>query len=433
MTAQSSFKKVLNNSAIVLSGNMGANIFGLLSLAIFTHSQGAVIFGYYILFLTFIEIIDKIFNFQTWQAFIKFATDFQIKDENHNVMMLLKYSFLVDFISLIVSTLVALALSSYAMYFFEIPQEYEHLLFLMTLTILFKTTEISTGVFRLFDEFKVQAKITVYSSAIKFMLFGVIALVAPSFEIFVYATVFSQFITMIMKFFYAKQILNNNDIKLINIIKEKINMLLMKELKIFSFIVYNNFDVAVRMVSRQLDVVILGKLYGAEIVGIYKIAKELANIIARLTDPIYQAIYPEFAKLLASGKKVEAKQVAKKISIYAGLAGIGFYILFVVIGDFAIELVFGEEFREAYNVVLVYFIAILFSIITLPLYPMQHAFGFAKEAFKNQIHTTLIYAPILVFLVIQFEMIGSAIAYIIYYVYLTILTVKSIKKGFNNG
>lgn len=124
MTSTSSLKKVLKNAAILLSGNMGANIFGLLSIAIFTHSQGAEIFGYYILFLTFIEIIDKIFNFQTWQAFIKFATDFQVKDENHNVMMLLKYSFLVDLVSLVVATFVALFLSSYAISFFNIPQEY---------------------------------------------------------------------------------------------------------------------------------------------------------------------------------------------------------------------------------------------------------------------------------------------------------------------
>ncbi len=290
MTSQSSLNKVLKNAGILLSGNMGANVFVLLSVAIFTHSQGATIFGYYVLFLTFIEIIDKIFNFQTWQAFIKFATDFQVKDEHHNVMMLLKYSFLVDLISLIVSTLVALALSSLAMGFFDIPQEYYHLLLLMSLTILFKTTEISTGVFRLYDRFKVQAKIAVYSSAIKFGMFALIAFVAPSFEMFVYATILAQFITMMMKYFYAKSVLNEHNITIVEILKEKVNIPLLKELKIFSFIVYNNFDVAVRMVSRQLDTVILGKLYGAEIVGIYKIAKEVANLIAKLTDPVYQAI-----------------------------------------------------------------------------------------------------------------------------------------------
>ncbi len=159
MSQPSSLKKVLKNAGILLSGNIGANIFGLLSVAIFTHSQGAKIFGYYVLFLAFIEIVDKIFNFQTWQAFIKFATDFQVKNEHHNVMMLLKYSFLVDLISLIVATIISLVLSNYAMNFFDIPKEYYSLLLLMSLTIFFKITEISTGVFRLYDRFKVQARV----------------------------------------------------------------------------------------------------------------------------------------------------------------------------------------------------------------------------------------------------------------------------------
>lgn len=427
---QSSLNKVLKNAGIILSGNMGANIFGLLSVAIFTHSQGAEIFGYYVLFLTFIEIIDRIFNFQTWQAFIKFATDFQVKNEDHNVMMLLKYSFLVDLLSLIVSTSVALALSGLAMSFFDIPQEYYTLLLLMSLTILFKMTEISTGVFRLYDRFKVQAKIAVYSSAIKFAMFGVIALLAPSFEMFVYATVLAQFITMMMKYFYTKAVLNEHNITIGEILKEKVNISLLRELKIFSFIVYNNFDVAVRMVSRQLDTVILGKLYGAEVVGIYKIAKEVANLIAKLTDPVYQAIYPEFAKMLATGKKLEAKQMAIKISLYAGSAGLVFYGLFALLGEWTIGLAFGNEFLGAYDVTLVYFIAIFIAIITLPLYPMQHAFGFAKQAFSNQLYTTLVYVPFLFVTTFYFEMIGASIAYIFYYIYLSGLTLNSVKKGF---
>jgi len=430
MTTHSSLKKVLKNAATLLSGNMGANIFGLLSIALFTHSKGAIIFGYYVLFLTFINIIDRIFNFQTWQAFIKFATDFQVKSEHHNVMMLLKYSFLVDLASLIVATVVALALSGTMMGFFDIPQEYYPLLLLMSLTILFKTTEISTGVFRLFDRFKVQAKIAVYSSAIKFAMFGVIALVVPSFEMFVYATVLAQFVTMMMKYFYAKSVLNEHDITIVEILKEKVNMPLLKELKVFSFVVYNNFDVAVRMVSKQLDVLILGKIYGVEIVGIYKIAKEVANLIAKLTDPAYQAIYPEFAKILANGKKLEAKQMAMKISLYAGGAGLIFYALFALLGEWAIGFAFGSKFLGAYEITLVYFIAIFVAIITLPLYPMQHAFGFAKDAFSNQLHTTLVYIPLLLIMTFYLEMIGASIAYIVYYIYLSRLTLNSVKKGF---
>ena len=431
INSNKSLKKVLKNAGILLSGNMGANVFGLLSIAIFTHSQGAEIFGYYVLFLTFTEIIDRLFNFQTWQAFIKFATDFQVKKEHHNVMMLLKYCFLVDLASLAVATLVALSLSSFAISFFSIPSEYLSLLLLMSLTILFKTTEISTGVFRLYGRFTVQSKIVIYSSAIKFLMFAFIALAAPSFELFIYATVLTQFITMILKYCYANEVLNEHKVTVPEILKERMNYPLLKEQKIFAFVVYNNFDVAVRMVSRQLDNIILGKLYGAEIVAVYKIAKDIANLIAKLTDPVYQAIYPEFAKMLANGSKLEARHMAIKVSLYAGGAGLIFYGLFALLGYGAIGIAFGNEFLAAYNVTLVYFVAILLAIMTLPLYPMQQAFGYARKALKNQLHTTLLYIPFLFFLVSYFEMIGASIAYIFYYAYLSILTLYSVRKGFD--
>ena len=427
MTPPSSLNKVLKNGGILLSGNMVANIFGLLSVAIFTHSQGAEIFGYYVLFLTFIEIVDRIFNFQTWQVFIKFATDFQVKDEHHNVMMLLKYSFLVDLASLVVATIVALSLSSFAMEFFGIPVEYHTLLLLMSLTILFKTTEISTGVFRLYDRFKVQAKIAVYSSAIKFVMFALIALVAPRFEMFVYATVLAQFITMSMKYFHAKSVLNEHNITMLEILKEKVNMPLLKELKVFSSVVYKNFSVTLRMVSRQLDVVILGRLFGADIVGIYKIAKEVGNLIAKLTDPVYQSIYPEFARLLANKNHVDAKSLALKISLYAGLAAVAFYILFVLLGELAIGIAFGTEFKDAYGITLVYFIAMIIAIVSLPIVPWMDSQNLVKYTFTNQLSATIIYCIIVFPLIEIYGTYGAAIAYIVYYFSWTLIALNTIK------
>jgi len=433
MTSKSSLKKIFDNSLIVLYGNFGASIFGLLSISILTHSMGVEIFGYYVLILSFIEIVDRMFNFQTWQAFVKYASDFLERGEKHYVIMLIKFSFLIDFLSLAIAFLVALVSINIVMIIFDIPSDYKSSMIFMSISLLFNMLNISIGVFRIFDEFMIQSKILVFAAFVKFILFGLIAVVSPSFELFIISIVFSKALEFVLTLMYLVKVLDKNEIRVPCIAKTKINLSLMKEIKIIRFIVYNNFDVAVRMVSRQLDVILLGKMYGAETVGIYRIAKELANIIGKLTDPIYQAIYPEFAKLLASNNnnKEKVKGAAVKISFYAGLSGVVFYVLFSVFGEYAIRLAFGEEFVAAYDITLVYLGAVFVAIITLPLYPMQHALGFAKEAFTNQLHATIVYFPILVILTFQFDMIGAAISYVIYYIYITRLTLKSVQKGFN--
>lgn len=425
-----SFKKVIKNAGIVLSGNIGGGIFGLLSLSIFTKSQGPELFGYYVIFLVFLEFVDKFFYFQTWPAFIKFASDFQARNENHNVIMLIKFSLLIEFGSSIIAAIVAFSLSSFALDFFNIPEEYHAILLFVLLTFLFKATEVSIGIFRFFDRFALQAKIQVYSSAIKFVMFGFVILFYPSFELFVYAIIFSQFITAMIKYFFALSILKENKITISQIFREKINIPLLKELKVISFIIYNNFDVITRMMTKQFDTLLIGKLYSAELVGIYQIVKEIANILAKLVDPIYQSIYPNLARLLASKKKLETKQMAIKISSYLTFAVLIFYVLFGLFGQLAVDIVFGKEFLYAYNVSLVYIIAVFIAIISLPLYPLQIAFGYAKQAFKNQVESTLAYIPILLILTFYFELVGASIAYIFYYLYITRLRVALVKKEF---
>jgi len=412
---KSPINKVMRNSAILLSGDVGSNVFKLLTLAIFSHSQGADKLGYYVLFLSFIESIDRVFNLQTWQAFIKFAALFQAKKERQNIMMLLKYSFFVDLVSLIIACSVALLASKFFIGFFNIPEEYYTVLLLLCSTIFFKILDISTGIFRLFNKFSIQAKISLYTSALRFVLYGLIALFSPNFEMFIYATVLTQFISMIMKYFFVKSVLDDKKIKISDIFKQKINMPMFKELKVFSFIVYNNFDSALRLLTTQLDVFLLGKLYGSELVGIYKITKETSKLVMKLSSPVYQSIYPEFSKLIAEEEFMSAKKMAIQISKYAVLMGLVFYGLFYIFGKQLIILIFGFEMVEAYSVSLVYIGVVLLSLISLPMPSLMHALGLAKHAFCNQLIASILYCVILYLLVVKYSIYGAAVSMIFFH------------------
>jgi O-antigen/teichoic acid export membrane protein len=250
-----------------------------------------------------------------------------------------------------------------------------------------------------------------------------------SFEVFVYATIVTQFITMSMKFYYMNKILNRYNFKLIDVVREQINFSLMRKLKIFSFIVYNNFDVALRLLSTQFDIVLLGKFYGAEIVGIYKIAKEMSKIVMKITSPVYQSIYPEFAKLLANNKTNEAKNLGLKISMYAGLIGILFYCIFYMFGEILITFVFGIEFIESYFISLVYMIAVIITLISLPLPSLIHSMGLANYAFYNQLASSVIYSGILFVLVMHYSMIGAAIAMVCFHLIWLFIAIIIVQKN----
>lgn len=428
MTQSSAFKNIVKNAGILLSGNVAANILGLLSLSIFTHTLGATQFGYYALFLTYLEIIGKLFGFQSWQGFIKYGADFKEKKERSNFLMLLKYSFLIDLCTSLFACVIALSFSAMMLSFFEIPSEYSSSIMAMTCIVAFQAIEVTTGIFRVYDKFKIQAKIAVYVSAIKLFFFGVVALFSPTFESFIVATVVTQLIATIFKFYFSKQLMAEDGIEITDVLRAKIDFGLFKEIKYLSFIIYNNFSWSVRMVSRQLDIVVLGRLFGAELVGLYKIAREVANIIAKLTDPIYQTIYPEFARMLSKGEKLETKRVAIKVATITAASGCVFFLGFVVLGKWAVGLAFGNEFLGAYSITLVYFLAVFIAMVSLPLAPLLLANGLAKEAFYNQLHATIGYVIVLYPLTLYYAAIGTSLAYVVFYLLWIAFTIRTIKK-----
>lgn len=432
MNQATAFANIKRNIAIILSGNIGANILGLLSLSIFTYSQGAELFGYYVLVLTISEIASKLFLVDTWQSIIKFVPEFQAKNEESKLLGFLKLAFFLEGITLILLFGVLFFLSGHLLEFFSIKNEYHTELNMLLLAFVFNGFQLSTGVFRVYNRFAIQVKLLILTAVSKLIIFALLAVLNAEFKCYIYGTIFAQVLVFVVRMFFLSTLMSEKGIGLNKVFASKIKLKELSQYKVISFVVYNNFDISIRMFSRQFDNLVVGKLLGAEAVGLYRIAKEVANIISKLTDPIYQSIYPEFSHLLANKQHAAAKNVATKIAFYTGAAGLIFYIGFLVLGEWAIGLAFGQEFRPAYSITAVYFLAIFIAMVSLPLVPWMLAHGMAKQTFWNQFSATAAYCLILYPLVLYYSAIGAGIAYIIYYliwVALALYSIRAIKES----
>ena len=415
MQNQSILIKLFKNSLVLFSGNSAANICGLISLVLLTRSLGAELFGYYTLAFAMIEIVDRLLNFQTWPAFIKFGANCLNDRKKHRLISTLKYCFYVDLVTLTFSLIICITLGWYALAFFEVPSELRYPLMFFTILIPCKIADLSTGIFRLFDQFKTQAKVIVFGAVIKLVLFLAIYHFGPTFELFIYATIFSQFAMLWAKIYFSYGILTKQKISLIKIINHSVDKSFIKHSKLLPFVIYSNIDSSIRLIPRQIDVVILAKMFGAEIVGIYKLAKEIALMMAQITEPIYQAIFPEFAKLLSEGKQLDAKQIGKRIAVYAGLLGVVLLMCFGLLGQMFLALLFDGKFALTYEVTLLYMIAVVIGMYSLPLPPMAHSLGLAKELFKVQLISTVLYLVCLWPLILNSSLLGAAGAMIVYH------------------
>ena len=105
-----SLKKIFNVFFILLKGNVVASLLGILVVSLVTKNISLELYGVIVMLQAYVMLIDQLFNFQSWQALIKYCS---ISIEKNNKEMLLNYfqlGLILDFFGSIVGFIVSLAL-----------------------------------------------------------------------------------------------------------------------------------------------------------------------------------------------------------------------------------------------------------------------------------------------------------------------------------
>ncbi|MDY6994898.1 MAG: hypothetical protein SVR94_20110, partial [Pseudomonadota bacterium] len=151
--------------------------------------------------------------------------------------------------------------------------------------------------------------------------------------------------------------------------------------------------------------------------------KKFANIVNKLSSPLYQAIYPDLAKLWSQDNKKGFVKLGIQSAFFAGGIALTVWVLFLILGDWIIYVSVGSDYSAAYPVLIWYLLAIVIEIFAFPLQPAMLAMGYPKKSFYIHIITTVIYFVALFPLLLFVGLPGAGIAYLIYYVTWTLVMV----------
>jgi O-antigen/teichoic acid export membrane protein len=422
-------KTILKNAVVLLAGDAGANVLRLVSVAILAGTLGAEEFGVYVLLLTYTEVVNRLFNFQTWEALIKFGTEAVQRGNRLGLATTIKSCLALDLLSMLLATGIAVVCAGFFVSFFKLDVAMVPVARLLSLSLLCYAAETSIGVLRMYDRFRVNARITVVAAGVQVALFAVVGRFAPSLVGFVYATLGALLVALILKVYFLIATLQAH-VGLSALARTPISLPEMRRSGLADFVIYRNVDVAVRMVSRQFDVFALAWFFGAEIVGVYRLAVYIANVLGKIADPLYQAMYPDVTKLVASSRLAEAREVGIRVARYLAAICVGFYLTYAAFGQGPTASIFGEEFRRSYSVALVYLLPVMIAFVAAPLFTFQLSFGQARNLLRNQLLSTGFYLAALFSLVPIYSHYGAALAYLVYYVVIVTLTYLNVRRCF---
>ena len=380
---------------IVLARVLGVELFGLLTIVI-----------------AYVKIVSSLVDFRVWESVVKYVGEFLEKKEPERALSMIKFSYMVDAAAGLLAFGVCLLLAGVANEVFIKSQDGFDLVLIFSLTLVVASVNTtSEALFRVFDRFR--TIVFVQSAKAVFKLGSVLGALYLGYGI---KGVLAAYVAVSFFEFALTQIVVNRVLRdrgLHNWLSSKVGLISGRMREISWFLLNTSFNATLTIVNEgRVAVLILGYFFGSGAAGLYKIARAVIKVVNRITDPLYEAIFPRLVSFSTSNLYDRFAEILK-FSVRSLLKLIiPVLIIVLLFAEHLIGLVFGDQYVPASDTMRVLAVAVLFAGGTFWLTPLLLSIGrpglrTAVSAFK-----VVVYVGLLLALVPRHSYLGAAVAYL---------------------
>jgi O-antigen/teichoic acid export membrane protein len=177
-----------------------------------------------------------------------------------------------------------------------------------------------------------------------------------------------------------------------------------------TFAAVTNLNSTLGTVSKQFATVIVGLFAGEAAAGQYRLAYQLGQSLAKVSDLLSRAVFAELTRVrFGAASDNLAKLFRSSVRFSAIAAGVVVALLFLV-GKPALLLVAGPEFAGAYPLLLLLGAAAALDLAGVSFEPAMLATGKAGLVLKLRLLVTVLLVALLVVLLPPMSTMGAAIA-----------------------
>ncbi|MCL5280358.1 MAG: oligosaccharide flippase family protein [Planctomycetes bacterium] len=380
------FRRLVQNAGWLLSGTAVATVLGLGGTVLKARALGPGLFGVLAVIVAYVAIVERLATFQPALALIKYGAEALQKDRPDEFMGLVKVSILLDLIGAVsgmaLAVLGALVLADRWGWYGSLnaaggvsgPElQISHMAAVLSTGIAFSLTGTPNGVLRLLDRFRMFTLQMVLTAGLAFVGAAAVYLAGGGLWGFLIVTLVSGIVGNL--FLIGASLVALAQRGFLHYWRAPV--VSWKPFLHFSGWTYvtSTLDIPVR----QLDILIVSVLTSFELTGIYKIIKQVCALLAGLADPLSQAVYPQFAALVADGQERRARTYVLRIG--AGIAALvgPAALLLAVSSPWWLGRVFGSAFAAGWLPLSAFLLVTVASISCIALHPLFTALGYVKE------------------------------------------------------
>ncbi len=336
--------RLLRNASWLFSGNALASLCGFGQAVVLGRALGVDTYGLLAVIMAFVTTVNQIVDIRMWESVTKFVGDFHERGDHGRARATVKLAYLIDVGTGIVAFLLVLGLAPLAIHRFLHGRVAAEDVILYAGTLLVATVnDTSMALLRVFDRFDWLSAERVGSAVVRLLALWAVAAatgrLTPVLAVYVAVELGRAIVLLVLGLRATRSALTAPGPDHLGAVKDRLGAF-------WRFTLNNAATTVLSLITRQVDILILTALRPPGEVGLFRMAKNFGQLILRLSDPVYHAIYPELVRLVNNAPREMGGFLRRSMRVVLVLV-IPAGIILIAAARPVLELAVGPDFAAA--------------------------------------------------------------------------------------
>ena len=399
-------RSLLKNTSYLAVSKGVAAVGGLITLAFAGRSLGVVAFGLLILVHSYAQAASGLTKFNSWQVVVRYGGPALREGDQPRFRGAVGFALGLDLASGLLTMVAAMALLPLVAPLFKLPDTLVGPAMAYCLLLPLMGAGAASGVLRLFDRFDLlgwQGTVTPNVRAILTLVAWWQQWPLPAFILIWFIT---DLVGDLVTWWLAWRELRRRD--LLKGIRPTLRAGQLE--RGWPFAVSINLNSSLNTAWGPLARLLVGALLSPAAAGLYRVASSIADAAQKPTDFLNKAFYPEVMRLDHRDKA--PWQLMIRTMVLAALIGAVALLAVLIGGEWLLRVAFGEQFVEAYGVMLVLLGVPLLMTVTFPLPAMLHAVGKVNAPLIANLVGAIAYVALIFPMTDWLGLVGAGLAFL---------------------
>jgi O-antigen/teichoic acid export membrane protein len=400
------FRSLLKNSGYLAASRIVAAIAGLATVSLATHALGLLLFGALILITSYAKAISGIAKFQSWQLIVRYGGR-ALQGELDDFKASTGFAFTLDTLSGVGGMLVAVAILPFIASWVGIQPDQLWLAMLYCTLLPTMGAATPSGVLRALDRFDLISWQSTANPIARMILVAIAYGLDAPFGAYVAAWYVTDLGGDLFLWFLGWRELRRRGLM------QGIRPTLKPERLpgAWRFAIHVNLTASVQAGWGPIARLVVGGLLGPAGAALFRVASTISDAAAKPADLLAKAFYPEVVRMDLTSKK-PWKLMLRGTALAGGVALIAIVALLLA-GKPLVTVLFGKDFIDAYEALVILMLVPFFSVFSFPLSPMLYALDRPDGPLKARLAGTLIFFVTIAPLAWSLGVDGAALAFVI--------------------